>query len=1074
MKKSTRCAAFLTALLLLLCLLPNPALAADTTITISDAGDLVRLSESCRLDTWSRDKTVVLKADIDLRGVDFEPIPTFGGTFDGGGHTISGLNIGGEGSPVGGLFRYVQEGALVRNLHVSGTVAPQANGDSFGGIAGENSGTITGCSFDGSVSGESSTGGIVGVNRASGQVYGCTVRGSVTGGHYTGGVAGQNQGTLIRCTSYAQVNTTNADIPVEEISIDWEDLTATENAAAHTDTGGIAGYSTGVIQSCSNGGAVGYPHVGYNVGGIVGRQSGSVYDCTNTGAINGRKDVGGVVGQMVPSISLEFSQDRVSELRGQLETLRQLIDGTLTDFEDASASVTGTLSSASAYLDSARESAADIGRGLTDFVDGNVESINSFSATVARYVERLSPILEDLENFSAALTAASGCLEQSMGALNEGLEELETVRGDLAYAREKLDGAKALVREARETVSGVIYELNAALERGAGPEELIQLAAASGQELLAAAEKLSQAWDSASDGLENGLRPALEALGLTGAGLEEVTGPLEQAADHLEHAGACMTSALGALSQWTEDLGKEEPLRLTGLGADFSQAASRLDASLAGLSGELDKLNGAVASSSARLAGDLRAINDQLFLVMDAFLDLVDGSGESSGSGLFEDASDEEIFSAVQGKVSGCGNSGSVDGDVNVGGAVGSMAIEYDLDPEDDISVSGSSSVNFRYVAKAVLLDCVNSGAVTVKKNCAGGLVGRMDLGTVWGCENYGSVASASGDYVGGVAGQSGSSIRSCWVLCRLSGRDYVGGVAGEGANISGCRTLVEVDSARGWCGAVAGAVTGECEDNLFVSGSLGGVDGVSYAGKAERVSYGELQAREDAPAELGEFSLSFVADGQLVARVPFAYGGSLDEEDIPAVPEKAGCTGAWEDFDREDLTFSATIRAVYTPYTTVIACEDREGEQPLVLAEGSFLPGGSVSLVPLDPAAAGFAAPDDVYRAFTVTVTGSTEQEYRLRCLAPAEADAPELWVQDGDGWRKAGAERDGSYLVFTVSGGAVTLCLAEGGTSALVPVLAALAAALVLLAAVLLRRRSGKRRRAKADAQPAGEEKN
>ena len=73
-----------------------PALAAGAemsgdTVYISTAQDLVTLARHCALDTWSQGKTVILQADISLTDVEFTPIPTFGGTFDGGGHTISGL-----------------------------------------------------------------------------------------------------------------------------------------------------------------------------------------------------------------------------------------------------------------------------------------------------------------------------------------------------------------------------------------------------------------------------------------------------------------------------------------------------------------------------------------------------------------------------------------------------------------------------------------------------------------------------------------------------------------------------------------------------------------------------------------------------------------------------------------------------------------------------------------------------------------------------------------------------------------------------------------------------------------------
>ena len=120
------------------------------TIHIRDSAELARFSKNCALDTWSQGKTVVLEADIVLTDSEFEPIPTFGGIFDGQGHTISGLSVGQDLSPAG-LFSVVQDGAVIKNLKVSGSVIPQGSAESVGGIAGENNGTITGCSFTGTV-----------------------------------------------------------------------------------------------------------------------------------------------------------------------------------------------------------------------------------------------------------------------------------------------------------------------------------------------------------------------------------------------------------------------------------------------------------------------------------------------------------------------------------------------------------------------------------------------------------------------------------------------------------------------------------------------------------------------------------------------------------------------------------------------------------------------------------------------------------------------------------------------------------------------------------------------------------
>lgn len=86
-----------------------------TAIPISTADDLISFAQSCTVDTWSVGKVFVLNADINLSGTDFTSIPTFGGTFLGQGHTISGLSING-GSNNTALFRYIQESGEIYQL----------------------------------------------------------------------------------------------------------------------------------------------------------------------------------------------------------------------------------------------------------------------------------------------------------------------------------------------------------------------------------------------------------------------------------------------------------------------------------------------------------------------------------------------------------------------------------------------------------------------------------------------------------------------------------------------------------------------------------------------------------------------------------------------------------------------------------------------------------------------------------------------------------------------------------------------------------------------------------------------
>ena len=88
MKRIQKWSALLMAVTLLFTLAAPAALAAESTVTIKTAEDLAELSRNCTLDTWSQGKTVILENDLDLHGIDFTPIPTFSGTFQGNGHTL--------------------------------------------------------------------------------------------------------------------------------------------------------------------------------------------------------------------------------------------------------------------------------------------------------------------------------------------------------------------------------------------------------------------------------------------------------------------------------------------------------------------------------------------------------------------------------------------------------------------------------------------------------------------------------------------------------------------------------------------------------------------------------------------------------------------------------------------------------------------------------------------------------------------------------------------------------------------------------------------------------------------------
>lgn len=244
--------------------------------------DLLELTRNCSLDTWSQGKTVRLAADLDLTGAAFTPIPTFGGTFDGQGHTISGLSLTANGSKQG-LFRTIQPGGVVENLNVSGTVAPGGARPMW--AASPVSTAAPSGAVPSAVPSPERRRWAASPDATRKPARSRTAQSPVCPGESgTGGIVGRNLGVLLMCSSSASVNTSergDSAPSVEDLTdLDLEStLTGEDSGEAeslldtHTDTGGVAGYSSGVIQSCSNTGTVGYPHVGYNIGGIVGRQT---------------------------------------------------------------------------------------------------------------------------------------------------------------------------------------------------------------------------------------------------------------------------------------------------------------------------------------------------------------------------------------------------------------------------------------------------------------------------------------------------------------------------------------------------------------------------------------------------------------------------------------------------------------------------------------------------------------------------------------------------------------------------------------------------------------------------------
>ena len=388
----------------------------EDAVYLATAEDLLALAENCISDAWSRDQVFVLKNDIDLTGVPFTSIPTFGGTFLGQGFTISGLTLGAE-QNAQGFFRYLQKTATVDGLHLKGTVHPakKANLD-IGGLAGINSGLVKNCSFAGTVSGTERIGGIAGRNKVTGIVENCTVTGTVYGDHYIGGIAGENLGVIRGCVNEAEVNTqvdhNSISAVMSELSL--ENVQAKESTRDATNIGGIAGTSSGVIRDCENRANIGYEKMGYNVGGIAGSQIGYITECENYGIINGSDGVGGITGHFKPNVVLNMGDNYMSELMDEMISLMNSTQGMMSSMQN----MMGSLSYNKEDMEESMDVLQDPEKWDADSLNAAVNELShSFNGMYRDMMASGNKMVGQMKGMMGTMSG----MVQTMEKLNEGL-----------------------------------------------------------------------------------------------------------------------------------------------------------------------------------------------------------------------------------------------------------------------------------------------------------------------------------------------------------------------------------------------------------------------------------------------------------------------------------------------------------------------------------------------------------------------------------------------------------------------------------------------------------------------------
>ena len=317
----------------------SPSLAGSGT-----AEDPYRIGDYAQLKSFAAlvnrgqtDACAVLTQDVVCKNAatdsdyaaDWTPIGTallpYEGTFDGQGHTLTGLSTTADCDLLYvGLFGRVGAAGTVKNVTVKDgdlcnkNTTQALTHPALGGIVGRNEGTLTGCAHNGNLtSGYACLGGIAGIS--TGTLTDCRNEGIVDGAEYVGGIVGEmsDHALLTDCCNDADVV---GDASVGGIVGDADNGAVTgcfntgDVLGMDGSTGGVAGdLDGGTVDGCRNNGAVtAFDDTAGPLGGLVGYSNGALTRSYNIGSVTGGDYVGGLVGYNYGTIANCYTTGDVS------------------------------------------------------------------------------------------------------------------------------------------------------------------------------------------------------------------------------------------------------------------------------------------------------------------------------------------------------------------------------------------------------------------------------------------------------------------------------------------------------------------------------------------------------------------------------------------------------------------------------------------------------------------------------------------------------------------------------------------------------------------------------------------
>ncbi|NMA87195.1 MAG: hypothetical protein GX968_07725, partial [Tissierellia bacterium] len=530
-----------------------------------------------------------------------------------------------------------------------------------------------------------------------------------------------------------------------------------------------------------------------HIGGIVGRQSGYIVKSNNYGKIHGRKDVGGIVGQMEPHISRLIQPSKLKELQGEINNLQGKITSLINNAKISSDIISEDLLKIQEHLDDGQSHIQSLVDQTEDLINQDIEEINRISVIGAEILDRMVPIIEEFTNTMEIMEEAIPPIKRALKAMSRAMGEVPYISKEIEDIMESLDYTILQIIRAQNKAQEAFKELEPIVEiiedeeigLGDKIDKVMDILKTSGKLIGEAVGDFEKGMFKLIE-LEKNIRNIMDSL-------DYISNNMEYGLDSILKAINIMEDAMDnliAISKDVEDIleyvSKESPLEFATTDDLYQETKEDLFDTMGNVTNSLSQFIKNANLQGDLILNDIEAISDQLFLVMNLMFNMIEevSSGEVELEDIVQDVSRYNVEEIVEGKVSQCKNLGSVEADLNVGGIAGAMSIKLSIDPEEDINISSKLPTNTVFETKAVIHNCENHGDITGKKDYIGGIVGRMDLGYIQDAMVSSSIISSSGNYVGGIAEESSAPIVSSYVKSHLTGGNYVGGITGFGKEI--------------------------------------------------------------------------------------------------------------------------------------------------------------------------------------------------------------------------------------------------------------------------------------------------